>query len=106
MTNEEIWTELSSVSERMHELERHKNWHERNLLVPRYRELYRLYDFKLAVGEKIQTYAWQKRLMDATITEKTEDNFFAIRNDLGWEVIVPGTLIKKTGNIEQLCLFN
>lgn len=114
MTNEEIGKELTAVSKRISDLSNQKNWYERNLLVPYYRELYNQYDFGFAVGEEVLTPVWQPRTLKAKIVEHTIDNYFFLRNELGWEMLVPGNLIKKldhrtadrTFSSEQILLFN
>lgn len=114
MANKELSEELAAVSKRITDLGKQRKWTERNLLVPHYRKLYQQHDFGFAVGEEVWTPVWQPRTTKAKIIEHTADNYFCLRNELGWEILVPGNLIKKLDHhtadwaisSEQILLFN
>ncbi|MGC7931426.1 MULTISPECIES: hypothetical protein [Lysinibacillus] len=110
MKNSEIYMEMVETSQRINELFKQNKLKERNKLVPRWRELYRMYDFGFSVNETVETLAWRNSWSEAKIVEHRDDNYFLIRNMKGWEVYVPGTLIRKPiivehKHIEQLSLF-
>ncbi|PIJ98189.1 hypothetical protein [Lysinibacillus sphaericus] len=110
MRNDEIYVEMLNVSNRINELYKQNNLKERNELVPKLRELYKMYDFGFSVREIVETIAWRNKWSEAKILEHRDDNYFLIRNDKGWEVYVPGTLIRKLESKEsaaptQLYLF-
>lgn len=109
MKNDEIYKEIIEIRKRMADFERQKKFDERNALVATFRKLYQMYDFGFSVGETVHTIAWQNRWREAKIMEHREDNSFLVRNELGWEIYVPGFQIRKLDNIkiewEQLSLF-
>lgn len=114
MANEEIYAEMQVVSNEMDRLFKNNLLHERNVLVPRWRELSRAYDWGFSVLESVETIAWANRWQVAVIIEYNNvTNTFYVRNDKGWIVGVPGSLIRrirtseeKVGNQhEQLSLF-
>jgi len=110
MKNDEIYKEMMEVGQRIDELFKNDRWDERNELVPRWRELYRMCDFGFSINETVETLAWRRvKWSEAKIVEHTEDNYFLVRNDKGWEVYVPGTLIRKVKSQKaepmQLSLF-
>lgn len=99
MKNDDIYKEMMEVSKRMDELDKQNRLVERNELVPRWRELYRMYDFGFTINEKVETLAWRRtKWSEAKIIEHTEDNYFLVRNDKGWEMYVSGILIRKFKN--------
>lgn len=107
MTNEEIFEEMTSISKRMKELEKVRNYQERNELIPRWKELHAAYDFGFSVGEKIETKAWG-HLQEAKIIQ-VEGTQFHIRNDKGWEVITSGFTLRKISNgpvVKQIDMFD
>ncbi len=96
MKNDEIYKEMTEIGQRIDELFKKNRWDERNELVPRWRELYRMYDFGFSKNETIETLAWRRNSWsEAKIIEHRDDNYFLVRNDKGWEVYVPGNLIRK-----------
>ncbi|MEG0470760.1 MAG: hypothetical protein RR588_00340 [Solibacillus sp.] len=101
MANEEIYVELQAVGIEMDRLQKENRWHERNELVPRYRELRRAYDWGYKVHERVETIAWQNRWQEAVITEHNDvDALFYVRNDKGWEVGIDGQFIRKIEKVE------
>ncbi|MDD1505311.1 hypothetical protein PVA17_21560 [Lysinibacillus sp. CNPSo 3705] len=69
-----------------------------------------MYDFGLSTNEIVETFAWWNKWTKAKIIEHRDDNYYLIRNERGWEVYVPGTLIRKPistneERLEQLSLF-
>lgn len=103
MTNKEIYIELQELSVTMDQLYKDNQLHERNVLVPRWRELSRAYDWGYKVHERIETIAWYGRWEEAVITEHDHVmNRFYVQNDKGWKIGVPGNLIRKIGAIEEV----
>lgn len=111
LSNEEVYIEMMDISRKMNELYKENRLSERNELVPKWRELYRIYDFGFSIKEKVQTIAWRRTTWneEAIIIEHTKDNYFLIRNEKGWVVYVPGFQIRKIKEQEpepmQLTLF-
>ncbi|MEG0380331.1 MAG: hypothetical protein RR603_01375 [Kurthia sp.] len=101
MANEEIYVEMQAVSIELTRLYKENQLHEYNALVPRGRELRRAYDWGFKVGEHVETIAWQNRWQTAKITEHDDvENMFHIRNDKGWEIIIPGCQMRKIEKVE------
>jgi len=60
MKNDEIYKEMMEISQRMDALFKNNRWDERNELVPRRRELYKMYDFGFSINETVETLAWRR----------------------------------------------
>ena len=88
--------ELFYVMNQMDSLYKQKRYQERNALVPIYRKLYAEYDFGFSANEKVETVAWGRR-ETARIVRLEEGNFFFIRNEKGWEMIVSGFVLFEIG---------
>lgn len=102
MANEEIYAEKQAVGNEINRLFKENRLQERNALVPRWRELSRAYDWGFSVRETVETIAWANRWQVAVITEHdTCENTFYVRNDKGWEIGVPGSLLRKIGIVEE-----
>lgn len=95
MTNEDIFKEMKDIGEKIDTLFKQNKLKERNKLVPRCRELYRSYNFGFKTKDEVETIAWWNKWTNAKIVEHREDNYFLVQNEKGWEVYVPGTLLRK-----------
>jgi len=94
--------EYERIAKQMKLLAQQGNWQERNKLTPHFRKAYRSYDFGFQVGEEIESNAWHGNWQKAKIVkhDPDENNFF-IRNEKGWEVVVPGFMLRHA-QLEQV----
>lgn len=106
--------DFERISQKMNEYLKQGLLKERNALTPLYRAAYRSHDFGFKKGQEVETIAWHNRWHNAKIVKHIQDeNYFRIKNEKGWEIIVPGMLIRKresspaqtTLEYEQISLF-
>lgn len=116
MNQVEFETFVKDIKEQINAYAKQGRWKERNELAKTYREAYRAHDFGFKVGEKVKTVACGRGWNEAVILQLMEENYFLILNEIGWEMVVDGTSLRKEGSnpqppaiqskhIEQLDLF-